>query len=474
MKINVKRSDAIWSFIGTLISMSANFVILPFILAYLDDDSIGLYYVFVSLSAIASLFDFGFSPSFARSVAYCWSGVDKLQKEGNNSSNTSKPNYALLYTVMKTCKLVYLCLAALAFIIGVSVGTYYIKTITVTLTTNDSIIAWFIYLAAIVLNIYYGYYSVLLRGVGAVADVNKAMIFARITQIGLCIVLTVTGTGLIGIAMAYFAYGLLFRISAKRRFFRTDGVHAKETKTREQANKYSIKYVVAAIWPNTWKDGIVTLSNYLLNQATTIVASLSLSLYETGVYSLCVQLATASVTIGATLYNTYQPALQSAYVNKDKEAQKKYMSLIVFMYCVVSIIGFVCILLVGNLIISWVKPSYVFDLGVMSLVCLYQFTLKLRNCYATYFSTTNRLIYTKAFLVSAVVCLGLSVLLCITFSMGVYGLLFAQIISQIVYNAWYWMLKAHRELELGLGETISLAIRGIKELVGNGTAKMKP
>ena len=43
---------------------------------------------------------------------------------------------------------------------------------------------------------------------------------------------------------------------------------------------------------------------------STIIVSLYLPLTETGVYSLTVQLVTAIVTIAATLYNTYQPALK--------------------------------------------------------------------------------------------------------------------------------------------------------------------
>ena len=81
MKINITKRDIIWSYIGTILSMGSNFLMLPMIIFYMNDSMVGLWYVFASIGTIATLFDFGFSVTFARNITYCWSGANKLKKE---------------------------------------------------------------------------------------------------------------------------------------------------------------------------------------------------------------------------------------------------------------------------------------------------------------------------------------------------------------------------------------------------------
>ena len=71
MKVRISKKDVIWSYIGTLMSMGANLLLLPFLMYFLSDEMLGLWYVFASIGAIATLFDMGFSVTFARNITYC-------------------------------------------------------------------------------------------------------------------------------------------------------------------------------------------------------------------------------------------------------------------------------------------------------------------------------------------------------------------------------------------------------------------
>ena len=79
MRIELTRKDVGWSYIGTIVSMGANFFMLPFLIYFLDGDMLGLWYVFSSIGAIAALFDMGFGVTFARNITYCWSGAKKIR-----------------------------------------------------------------------------------------------------------------------------------------------------------------------------------------------------------------------------------------------------------------------------------------------------------------------------------------------------------------------------------------------------------
>lgn len=79
MKIRTSEKDIVWNYIGTALNLGFSFLLLPFMMRYLDDDSLGLWYVFVSIGSIVTILDFGFGPTISRNVAYVWSGARKLK-----------------------------------------------------------------------------------------------------------------------------------------------------------------------------------------------------------------------------------------------------------------------------------------------------------------------------------------------------------------------------------------------------------
>ena len=466
MRIAVNKRDTVWSYIGTAVSLLINVIILPFVLIYLDDNSVGLYYVFTSVSSIVTLVDFGFSPSFARSIAYAWSGAKSLVSFGSETNVQQEPNYDLMCDVVTSCRYIYTALSLFTLMVTGSLGTFYIRSITANFSGALHMMAWYVYVIAIVINVLFGYYAVLLRGIGAIEKVNKATVIARVIQIFICIIAMMCGIGLLGVAIAYLVYGYVFRVLAIRWFNNTTRLDQRK-KEKAGGKIYDqldgVKEAIKAIWPNAWRDGLVTVSNFVLTQASTIISSIYLTLYETGVYSLCVQLVAAVATIACTLNTTYQPSLQSASVNKDVERQKSYISIIVLSMIALFTIGMIALLTIGRPIITFLKPSYGMSVPVLLLAGFYQLVLAYRNCYCSYLSTTNRLIYTKSFVISAGVCIALSYLFTGIFRLGIYGLIFAQICSQLMFNAWYWPVFVHRELGIPASYVVK---KGISELTG--------
>ena len=468
LNIRVSKRDTIWSYVGVILSMGANLIMLPIILIKLSEDAIALYYIYTSISAIVLLMDFGFSPSIARSMAYAWSGANELKSTGIGRVSISEPNYDLISRIITTCKIIYCSLSLIALMLCSSIGSVYILHILKKTNSPEYIISWIIYIIAIFLNILFSYYSVFLRGVGAVAEINKATIFARVVQIGMCYILVLLGMGLIGVSIAYLLYGCSFRILANIWFYKYKniGERLKQLPPKERKKSFGEALnLLKIIWPNTWRDGLVTVSNYLLNQATTIICSLYLPLYDTGVYSLTVQLTSAIAQIACTIYTTYQPALQSAYANRDDNSQRRYMSLIIITYVGIFALGLFALLTIGIPIIEIIRPSYKLPIFLVFWVGIYQFVLKYRNCYTSFISTTNRLIYTRAFVISAIVCVVLSIYLCGWLGFGVFGLVISQLVSQLIYNAWHWPILVHKELNYSAVDTIKIGLDSIRVLL---------
>lgn len=465
MKIQLTKRDIIWSYIGTILSMGANLLMLPFLIYFLSDDALGLWYIYASIGAIATLFDFGFGVTFARNVTYAWAGARELKKEGVTFVQNREPDYQLLKKVLTTCKVIYGIIAGTALLLLLTAGMLYVIYVSRDVSGNQHLIAWVIYAIAVFLNLYYGYYASFLRGVGDVAQANRNTVWARLAQIILMIALLLMGCGLIGACIAYLAYGILFRLLGKRHFYKYKGLGNNLAKITEKPSAKETRDMFHIVWHNAWRDGAISLCNYCCNQVSTLICSGYLSLAETGVYSIGVQIASAIATIAGTLYNTYQPELQAAYVIADKDKMRKTMSMIVVSFAYLFVLGTFAFCIVGVPLLKLIKPSAVVSIPVLLGLCLYQFILKYRNCYTSYFSCTNRIMYVGGFTVSALLCVVLSFLAIGCMQMGVWGLIIAQILSQAVYNMWKWPILAHKELNLSFGDMMQLGTREIGRLI---------
>lgn len=448
MQIHITKRDAIWSYIGTVVSMGANFFMLPFLMYFLDSDMLGLWYVFVSIGTITSLFDFGFAVTFARNITYCWSGASELKKENVSFTENSQPNFSLMKEVLYTSKFIYALISVTALIFLVSVGSLYINYLTRNIKSIIPLISWLIYAIAVFLNLYYGYYASFLRGVGAVTQANKNILYARAAHIILMIILLFLGTGILGACVAYLAYGIVFRFLGKYHFYKYQniGEHLKNINTH--ITKQKLFEVFNIVWHNAWREGLISICDYLCSQASVIICSLYLTLAQTGVYSIGVQIATAIMQISKTLYNAKQPELQNAYINSDLKTMQKTMSLVVTAFIYLFIIGIIGTIFVGLPILKLVKPSAVISIDVLLAICSYQILLGFRDCYASYFSCTNRILYLKSYIFSALLGLILAFFSMGVLDLGIWGLIFSQLFSQIIFNVWYWCYKAHQELQI--------------------------
>lgn len=465
MKINLSKKDIFWSYTGTALSMGANLLMLPFLMCYLDDDMLGLWYVFSSIGTIATLFDFGFGVTFARNITYAWAGAKELKKEGVDFTDNIVPDYRLMKKVLQTCKIIYGIIAGSVLFLLLMFGTGYVMFVSRDIEGCTHVIAWIIYVFAVSLNLYYGYYASFLRGVGNVAQVNKNTVCARIFQIVIMIFFLWMKWGIIGACVAYLAYGTIFRVLGKHYFYKYREIGKNLSKVEGTMTWNEIKDMIGIVWHNAWRDGVISICNYCCNQVSTLICSAYLSLSETGMYSIGVQIASAIATIAGTLYNTYQPELQAAYIGADSEKMRKIMSMIVVSFIYLFLGGTVGFCIVGVPILKFIKPSAIVSMPVLLGLCLYQFILKYRNCFTSYFSCTNRIIYMRGFIVSAFVCMGFSFIAMGYLKMGVWGLIIAQIISQAFYNLWKWPLLGYKELELSVKDMFYIGNREIIKLL---------
>jgi O-antigen/teichoic acid export membrane protein len=429
---------------------------------YLDSEILGLWYVFLSIGGIVVLFDFGFNPTFARNIAYSWNGTEKLIKTNAEISNNSEPNIVLLKKVIKTCKYIYLSVSISALIILLSFGTMYVMNVSESLNSNIVIYSWTTYSLAVFLNLYYGYYATFLRGVGAVSELNKVSIISRLGQIIISVGLLMLGFDLLGVALGYLAYGLFLRVLSKYAFFKYRGIGLLISKDSTIVHKSEVIEMFSVMWHNAWRDGLVSVSNYLANQASVIIASMFFSLSVTGIYSISIQLVTAIATISGSLYNAFQPSLQAAYVKNNIRESKRLMSIAMTVYTLLFLSGVFLLIFIGIPILAKVKSDINFNIPILIGISFYTFLLKNHSFYASYISNTNRVPYTKAFVLSSLGSVLLAVIVLEFSSLGIWGLIISQIVTQMVYNNWKWPSVVMSELNTNIFEMVRIGLIGVR------------
>lgn len=137
---------------------------------FLTSDELGLWYVFIAVSNLAMLFEFGFNPSFARNIVYVVSGARKLTKEGCDFDSVQEGvDWRLLKTVFKTSKIVYALIAIVVLLFLLTIGSIYINLVAGDLEPFSCWGSWIVFCVSVFLNLYFLYTITQLRGVGDIA-----------------------------------------------------------------------------------------------------------------------------------------------------------------------------------------------------------------------------------------------------------------------------------------------------------------
>lgn len=438
-QIKISKKDVGWAYVGSFFKVAANIILLPVVLKLLSDDELGIWYVFGSISQIVVLLDFGFAATVARNIAYAWCGVDSLQKDTiGEVRDNQETNFEYFKLVLQTCKVIYTVIAGVALLFLLTAGLFYIKSL-----DSSSILAWIIYSIGVALNLMYCYYTSFLRGVGAIAENNKAAIITKLVQIIISVVLLYARYGILGVSIAYLLSGIALRLSSKLYFDHYENIREKLREVKTKTSWSEVKKTFGIIWYNASKDGLVTLANYLNTQANTLICSSVLGLATTGSYGLSVQLSSIAATIAGIPFSSALPKLQEKATKHDNEGGMKLFSgtMVLFFFSFVALTVIVILLLP---FIKWLKPTLTIDVFMLIAVFFLSFINHIYHYHASLISTFNTLPYTNAFVVSSFAAVILSYILTKYTPLGIWALILSPIVIAMAYNLWKWPLYVLR------------------------------
>ncbi len=466
--IKISKADIIWSYLGFFLNIATGLIILPFLLIYLSSYEIGLWYTFMSISALVNLLDFGFSPTLARNVSYAWGGSQELKKVGiGNVSIQSEPNYLLLKNVFYVTQRIYLIISLVSVVLLLTVGTLYILSITKEVNGNQHVIAWVIFCTGIFFNLFYSYWAPLLRGIGAIRQGQIASITSRILQILITIIGVLLSFNLIAVAFAYLISGFSLRLISKIYFLKNvnkEVLFQRECNATKSKVKFNGTFVI--MWHNAWRLGMVSFGAFLITQSNTLLCSSFLGLETTASYGITLQLFTILAALSSTLYTVYLPELNIAFLYKEDERIKEIIAFCTFINWIIYLFGALFIIFFGQKLLSLMhSPVTLLPTGFLIFMSIFLFLENNHSMFATFITSENKIPFIKAAMISGIAIIILSTALVKLTNLGLLGLLISQAIVQLSYNNWKWPYEIFKKYRLTPNNMLIYSIIAIRSKI---------
>ena len=443
---NIGKRDVAWSYACTIFTIGAGVILLPFILNQMSAETVGIWNIFQTITALVMLLDFGFRPSFARNISYIFAGVKQLQVHGvaNVADKATEVDYSLLRGTLLAMKKFYRWLAVAMFIVLATGGSVYFYYILQKYTGDkqDAMIAWILLIAINCYNLYTLYYDALLLGKGYIKQNQQITILGQIVYLSTAIGLIYSGFGLTAIVSAQLISTIIRRILAYKVFF-TKKLKEQLSRTKVQDSQQ----IFSAIAPNAIKVGMTYLGGFLVNKSALLFGSAFLSLEQIACYGITLQVMDVMARCGTVVYQTFIPKLAQCRAEKALGQLRRYYQYATLSNLVTYIVGGIVWVLAGNWALGIIHSETTFVPTVMLCTMLIISLLEHNHAISAGFIMADNKI--PFFIPSLVSGAGTVLLLWFFLSplqLGLWGMILAPGIAQLAYQNWKWPSVVIKEL----------------------------
>lgn len=463
-KIKTSKKDYFWSYLAYVLKFGANLLVIPLVLNRLSTSEYGLWVTFLSLGMIVNLFDFGFSSTILRNMTYVWGGAQKLQAEGFSPNDTALKRNDWLFTLtFKTCKRIYLIIGCAALVLSFSLGLAYVDYIIRDMYKVEYLIAWLIYGVSISLNLYYAYWPIALKSVGAIQQSQKATIIGYVVQLAVSYVGVLLGGGILALSVAGCLCGLTIRFVSKIYFTRYQGIGAIIRTNQKTIKSAESREAFKILWVNAKKAGVSTVATVSMTQVTTLLCSAYLGVAVSGEYGICLQLLTALAGVAQIYYQATIPQLTQARQGNNSDESKKLFSVSSTIAWGIYICGFLALLILGKPLLSLIGSQTPLNIGMLVLISFYMFGEMNYSMSASFISLENTLPFVPSVVLTTILIIPLS-FLSIKLSLGIWGLLGVRCLVESAYIFWKWPMVAHNQIGTNYFGMLKCGIRELKSI----------
>jgi O-antigen/teichoic acid export membrane protein len=446
--MQIGRKDLMWNYAATAMRILSGVIVLPVTLRMFPSEEMGLWSIFLSLTTITGLLDFGFSNSFSRNITYIFSGIKELKTSGYAAVETQDIDYGLLKSMLNAMKRLYGIVAVVFLVLFVVVGSIYLKFFVLDGYSGNHQNVWFAWiLFGIVLayELYTYYYYAILSGRGKIKQSMQITILSQSVRIIVTITLLILGLRLLALVIGMLVGDLIARTMMFRLFY------DKETQKNLTIASPSISTteVLKTIAPNSVKLGFTVLGVFLRSKAIVLIAPVYLSLSEIAQFGISKQIVDLIYSLSITWFSTFVPQFSQYSVRNQKDDTKRlYLKAIIITFAIFVAVG-VPFILFGDTILVLIKSKTFLLSGSYLLLMLIFSFLEANQWISSYILLArNEVPFYKSNIISGVLTVALLWIMLKFTSLGVLSLIFSAGIAMCVYVNWKWPLVTIRDLKI--------------------------
>lgn len=450
--MNTNNFDVIWNYLATFFKIASAVLLFPFILNKLPSETVGIWNVFITITSLAAILDFGFSSTFSRNISYVFTGVKELKVKGYEKvvDNNSHIDYSLLRALIETMKWFYLRVALLLLIIFSLIGTYYVSNLLKNFSgdVSEIYISWIIVCLLSTYNLYTLYYDSLLIGKGLIKRSKQITILGHISYLITAIILIQLGFGLIAIVSSQAISIFIIRWLSYRTFFTK-----KLLKNILKANTRSKKEILNVVSPNAIKIGLTSLGGFMVNKSSIIIGSLYLTLEQIASYGITIQLIGLMSSLATIYLTTFQPKIARLRVLNDNDSIKSIYVKGQFFIILTYILGGTVICCFSSWALEFIgSKTNLIEVKFIFLAIIVAFLETIHSSAGTILLSKNEVPFFKASILSGLFTVIMLIVLFVNLELGILTLIIAPGFTQAIYQNWKWPLEVIKDLNLTISD----------------------
>lgn len=429
---------------ASLITKSVSLVIvLPLILTRLKTAEIALWYLFMSIIALQSVVDAGFSPTFTRVIAYVMGGAGLHELKQPIKTDSNNFNRKTLNQVYSTMKTVFLYLGLIWTLLLILVGTAaLIKPINSVADPKTAWLAWGIIVVVSCLSLQGNLYASYLQGINQIALFRRWEALTALTGIISSILVMITGGGLLGLVIANQGWQLISII--RNRWL---AGKAENGIIRSFVKEPFNKIVYDAVWPSAWRSGLGVLMCYGLIHASGIIYAQLGNPASVAAYLLGLRLISTVTQFSQAPFYSKLPLFARLYAESRREElvclAQRGMAFAYWSY----VASFVALGLAGPHLLKLIGSNAQFpDQLLWSLLGIGFFIERYGAMHIQLYSTTNHIIWHIANGITGIVFIVSSLL---TYNLiDIYAFPVSIIVGYLGFYFWYASIHSYRAFNL--------------------------
>lgn len=294
----------------SLFSRSASLVlVLPLILRKFSEAEAGVWFVFSAVLAVQGVIGFGFSPSFARLLAYARAGaeVEDMRDLRANRPLQGSPgiNWTAIDRLMSCMIRVFAGLGAISLVLMASVGTWAVwRPISLTGHAWAVWAAWGAMAAGASLGFWTALYTAVLQGMDRLTDWRRAETVLSLGSITSAFLVLLAGGGILAVTLTFQAWGVTGLLTYRRLCRR-----ALAGRFEQLGRRTFERVVFGVVWNSAWKSGLTSILTYGLVQSTGVIQAQTGTPAATATYNFMLRVVTVIAQVVQAPFLTKMPEL---------------------------------------------------------------------------------------------------------------------------------------------------------------------